>query len=205
MANRMIGNLKEMTERYRGSHISRIDGKTGERVPLLVNKFHREGDIVYVTDNEEGKAYPEKEICLDRPKLGAFNIGKYVIHITTVPRRQWKRGFNYGEIKITNKFEYEGKVAGHRAVARSTILKAIYKSEYPSVEEALKEVRGFRALARAFSPKFYFGIKNKGSNVLVFYKKWIVGYMKDDDSSTVMLKSHHLYEELSQFIKVEKV
>lgn len=202
MSNKMIADLDEMTSRFQGSYITAVS-KDGERkIPFKVYKFVKSERGIFV--KSEGDIYPIKDICLDRPTLGVFNVGKFVYYVTIKPRRQWKRGLVYDHLMISDRFEYEARITGHNRLTRNSLLEAIYNPEYPSFEDAFKSVKSLKTIAKAFSPRFYFGIKADSNNILLFYKKWIVGWI-DDSSGSIMLKSHHLFEELSQFAKVEKV
>jgi len=199
MQHEMLNDPHEMTKRYSNTYVGCT--QEGGVSHILVKQFFTNDDSKVRMLGQDGCVYKPDEINLTRPKLGAFNVGKSVVFITLPPVRQWKRGFVFKHAKVECRFKLAS--AHHRTPTTTTILQSIYNPEYPTVEDALKEVKGYNTVARAFSPKFYFGLQYNASAVLVFYKKWIVGYVNDQDE--IMLKSHHLFEELSQYMKVRKV
>ena len=201
MQHELLDDCHEMTKRYSNTYI----GATveGVQVPIQVNQFFKDDDSIIYVQDKDGATHKASDVNLTRPLLGVFNVGKCVVFLSLPAIRQWKRGFILKHTKTECRFYKELDAAHHRTPSPTNILKSIYNPQYPSVKESLKDVRSFQTVARAFSPKFYFGFQYNASEILVFYKKWIVGFVNENDE--VMLKSHHLFEELSQYMKVRKI
>lgn len=198
MANIMLDDKREMTKRYEGSYIRVKDTNK----PMLVSVFHN--NQVHGQVDGRSVELDERLISLDKPKLGVFNHKDMAVFCYTTSKRHYKRGFDLRYVHIMHRFKEELRCMKKRGPTTVTkeLLNEIYDPQYPSVEDALKLVQSCKRMACAFNDKFYFGLKNGSKHIHVFYKKWIVGYV---EGNSIKLKSHHLYEELSKYMKVEKV
>lgn len=140
----------------------------------------------------------------DVPNTGVLNYKDMVIYIQYLAGRVWRRGLSSKSLKIIDPNKYTSNVVkygGKRGVPSysvNSILYDLYNPVYFTPNRAIELILSGNQRAVAISDKYFFSINMYDENILVGYKGWIVGEIKDN---IIILKAEvkHLYEELSEY------
>jgi hypothetical protein len=82
--------------------------------------------------------------------------------------------------------------------------KALLIPEYPSLNQALEQLQTGKRYGVAINNRWWFGWKFHINEIVVGYKLYAVGVIKNE-KARISSTCKHLVEDLSQYIKVECV
>lgn len=153
-----------------------------------------------------------KTICLDNegltlrpPQLGLVNVDDAVVYVQRYAERQYRRGLNMRVLNSICPVDAEMRALGMRSVtiADKKLVKALFFPKHVSADLALASVSKGRKLAVAFNRKYGFGVQRGHKDPFLIYKSVAVAPVRD---GVVRLPraTHHLYEEVSQYVQTVK-
>jgi len=211
----MVDQVRFLNQRFKDVIIAiKRKSNIGKVIPIRVHKFlndDEDGTIIIRynnigSDNIVETTFYEDDYILDCPKVGMVGIGKKTMYLRRIPERQWKRGYNSSIIRGETLCNKENIEMGLNRVniMNNSIVDAIYNPDYPNFNEALNDMIKGKLLSFPISRKFAVGLNYDAAFPVIYYKEWVVGWV---DEGTIMLpeKTHHLYEELSQYTECRRV
>lgn len=201
-------DLREMTSRWNGSFIG--VQKDGAVMPFMVSEFRSSDDIdiPFMVGNFPGKKSKiakAENLVFTKPKLGMLNFKDSVVYITNIPLRQYRRGLTTKTLKMEIPFSRELKdirrPISRRNINDNELILEMFNPTYPSVQQCIADVRGFKKIAEAFNNKYAIGIKKGFKSPRVYYKGYNIGRLDDDNVVHLRTSANHLIEELSQYLQ----
>lgn len=144
------------------------------------------------------------------PESHFFNAGKRACWLKKEAKRQWRLSLNSNMYSIIEVGRKERRALGWEDDQVSTISSRTFlsccRSGYPSLSDALAEVRSGQALSRAVSPHIALMRPLFGATTLVYYKEALVGYIPDAHSGVCLAPSAaFLIEELSSTVEIMEI
>jgi len=212
----MVDEVRFLNQRFQSVHIGLLPKEDGGKVnPLLVVKFYWGDDphgimIRYINimnnSDTEDHLFNEGDYMLDCPKTGMVQSGKCATYIKRVPDRQWKRGYNTNIIRRTVLSYYEADMSQIRlkGMEHKTTVNSVYNPTHTTLLAGLQGFKDGSLLSFTVSNKFAIGIKRDSKFPILYYKEWEVGWV-DGEETILPKKSHHLFEELSQYLICRRV
>jgi len=204
----MVDEVAFLNERF-GRVIIARKGKDGkENTPIKVSQFYTDDDRRTVLryqdlggDRERDELFDEDNYILDCPQVGMTQYGAEVLYLRRVPERQWKRGYTENIVRSEPLVPVEKREVGIGNVRLSNrgIVNFVYNPKYMSIGDGLDGMSKGELFSFALSRKFAIGLKWDSKFPILLYKEWVVGWVEDREV-VLPKQSHHLFEELSQYV-----
>lgn len=202
----MLLVTQELYTRYRSTYV-RWNGE-----PVAVSGFDDDdSDSIFASitlmDGAEKRISLNTEgLVLGHPELGHINVDDYSMYVARRPDRQYKRGLTPRTLDTRCAVAQELRLLGRRMtdVSSKKFISAVFNPGYVPVEQALQEVATARRLASAFNKKYGFCIVRGGRTPYVMYKGYAAAPVVDG-VARLPKDNHHLLEELSQYMRCERV
>ena len=189
--------------------------KGGKIIPRYVDSFYRgdaKGRPVMArfynrpTESYKDVVWDAKKYLVDCPKVGMCSDGEKVYYITRTPHRQWKGGFTSNVLHLEPLSHMEFREIGlpKKEVTHEIMVDFAYNPEYTKLEDGLESMKKGKIFSFPLSRKFAIGQKIKAKYPVVFYKSWVIGWVRDGVID-LPKSSSHLFEELSQYAACRRV
>ena len=200
----MVDEVRDLQARFNSVYIGRKE-KNGTITPLYVETFYTDDNghpkIRVLKDGDYKDSIFERDnYILDCPRIGMLFDGEKAYYARRTPERQWKGGLNNNVVRmgILSKVECLELNLKIHGLMDKEIVNFIYNQTFVPLQEGLESMKRGKMFSFPLSRKFAVSIQNKSRYPVVFYKDWIVGWVRDD---TIYLteNTHHLFEELSQY------
>lgn len=139
-------------------------------------------------ENKKTASFKSRYFDFSSPPLGYMNLQGRAYYVMRIPRRRWKQGID--RYSLTTVFPSSEKGLGSRfpeGHLRSLEFKKCIKGEFPSMEEALKQVENSRGDSVAFSRGVAIRKSPKG-NIVLDYKGREIGWQAGTDTFSLNRK-----------------
>jgi hypothetical protein len=201
----------ELTGRFNRTFIS-INTENNVKLPIYVREISDVDDgrkSLHITGNivnpvaEDWLPYSKvvKESSLDyfSPPPGLRNYRSYAFYYDIIPLRHKYRGLTRDQLRCT----FFGTTRADNVPMESAMFQyTLFNPSYMAAESAYELVRKKKLSSAAFSPKFAMArLADYKSPVIIYKRKPVALYSKEDNAALLTASTEHVKEELSNYLK----
>lgn len=181
-----IWGKPDLRQYFDGTYIGLAD-KNGKIQPCYVKSIldgfegdngREQGFIGQVNRKVIAASFNNPDVRIIVPESCFVNTGYQAVYLSRLTQRQYKKGIKLSQFKkeYTNMDIYERIGDDFRP---EDYIRGLLNPEYPTLEEALKNLERGRCISSAFSRHFCVGVDEKVISPLLFYRGIVCGTIKD--------------------------
>lgn len=183
---------------FAGEDLSRYwDGTwvTYDGEPVRIEHVDSEGEAHIVNVHGDGQSVSMQDLDLSMPYLSVHNTRNSVVHLSSQPRRQWKKAFRLRGVDRIHPFHTVESLLMCPETTEQDIVLGIFKPSYYTLDDALRSIMSGERIACALNQDFYVGVQSDCNHPVVGYKTSFIGHL-DDNNKLVLGEDYQMLSPL---------